>query len=89
MKPVIYVTRDGLKKQALVKDSDGPQDGPLGVPLGPPDLRDIDLEGLMKDINNTLADFGLFTWADVQRHPEGMQAALNVLKRELIKLYRQ
>lgn len=89
MKPVIYTDKNGYIRRSLVRDSDDESDGEFGIPFGPPDIRQIDLEALAKEINNTLASAGLFTWKDLQESSVGITAATSILKRDLIRLYRE
>ena|SRR3990170_6010539 len=89
MKPVTYSTREGIQRRALVPDNEDESAGEYGIPIGPPDLRQLDWDSLIKDMANTLASAGLWTWQDVQRHSVGVVVATNVLKRALIELYRR
>ena len=89
MKPVIYTDKNGYIRRSLVRDTDDESDGEFGIPYGPPDVRQIDWEALSKEIHNTLASSGLFTWQDVQQSSVGITAATSILKRELIRLYRE
>ena len=88
-KPIIYEDGNGWKKRSLVKDTDGENEGPYGIPLGPPDIRRLDWDLILKQINNALVEQGLFTWSDVQHSSSGLQIACTFLKRELVALYRQ
>ena len=88
MKPVIYRDKDGFIRRSLIKDEDDESDASLGLPYGPPDLRQLDWNELHKQINNTLAENETFSWDDVQHSQAGVQAALNIFKRALLALYR-
>lgn len=90
MRAVIYEDEQGYLRRALVKDSDSDADAAhLGLPFGPPDVREIDWENLLKGINNVLAQQGAFTWEEAQNGQQvGIQAALSLFKRALISLYR-
>jgi len=59
MKKVIYADKDGFKKVALIRDTDPDTMAPLGVPCGPPDIRDLDWNSIWQEINNLLVDRGL------------------------------
>jgi hypothetical protein len=85
MRYVIYEDERGY----MIKDNDPDDLAECGIPAGPPDLRGIDIDWLMKELNNVLVSNKLFTWDDVQRMPGGIQPALNTFKRTLIALYRQ
>lgn len=89
MKDVVYVDSDGYIRRATLKDSDPESIADCGIPAGPPDLRHVDIDAFLKDINNLLAEQELFTWDDVQRRTGGLTPALNTFKRLLVSLYRQ
>ena len=89
MKPIVYEDEHGYIWQTLVKDDDEEEAARYGIPIGPPDVRLLDWDMMMKQINNELSRNGAFTWNDLQRQPVAMQSAMNVLKRHLIDLYRQ
>ena len=89
MKPVIYTDKNGYIRRSLVRDNDDESDGDIGIPCGPPDIRQLDWERMLKDMHNSLASAGLFTWKDVQESRVGITAATSILKRELIQLYRE
>jgi hypothetical protein len=91
MKYITYMDSKEWLRRSLVKDTDTEQEASLGVgvPAGPPDIRQMDWEGIMREMNNALANAGLFTWLDVQQSQVGLTVATNVLKRALIALYRQ
>jgi len=90
MRAVIYEDDQGFLRRALVKDSDSDADAPyLGIPYGPPDVREMDWNNLLKGINNVLVQQSAFTWEEAQRTQQvGLQAALSLFKRALIDLYR-
>jgi hypothetical protein len=90
MKPVVYEDPNGFRWKVLVKDEDDPlTKAQLGIPVGPPDLREIDLDELLVQMNHALVQQECFTWADAQRNQVGIAAAINIFKRRLIELYRQ
>ena len=88
MKYIIHESKNGYRKRVLVKDSDNDSEAEFGIPAGPPDIRMIDWDLLKKQVNNTLADNGAFTWDDAQRHQVAIKSAVSVFKRHLISLYR-
>lgn len=88
MKLVDYTDQNGFKHKVLIKDGDGEEMAPYGVPVGPPDLDALDWEYLKREMNNALFENELFTWDDVQRSQIGVQPALTIMKRALIALYR-
>lgn len=89
MKPVIYRDNEGYIRRSLIKDTDDESDAAIGMPAGPPDLRQLDWTEVRKEMNNALAKSGAFSWDDVQGSGLGIQAALAVMKRYLIALYRE
>jgi hypothetical protein len=89
MKPVIYTDKDGYMRRSLVRDNDDESDGEFGIPYGPPDIRQLDWESMMKEMNNSLVSAGIFTWRDAQQSSVGVLAATSILKREIIRLYRE
>ena len=89
MKTITYSTKEGVLRRALVPDNVDESAGEYGIPIGPPDLRQLDWDSLIKEMSNALASAGLWTWQDVQQHSVGVVVATNVLKRALIELYRQ
>ena len=79
----------GYKRRYLVRDEDGDECATQGIPAGPPDLRDLDLEAIMKEINNSFVDQGIFTWGDVQGNPVGISLVCAVIKRHISKLLKE
>jgi hypothetical protein len=88
MKHIIYVDKSGFKRRSLVKDADTEENAQYGIPAGPPDLRQLDMAQLVRDMNNALTEHELWTWDDVLKSSVGVKAATNVVKRALINLYR-
>jgi hypothetical protein len=89
MKTLIYTEEDGHQRRSLVKNEDPDNMAECGVPAGPPDVRLLDMDKILLEINHVLVDLELFDWDDVQRYGQGIQPAVNVFKRALINLYRQ
>lgn len=89
MKHVILNDSRGFKRRYLVRDTDGDEDAAKGIPAGPPDLRELDLEAILREINNTLADQGLFTWEEINGHPVGLQVIAGVFKRHIAGLLKE
>lgn len=88
-KTIVFTDKDGYLKRSTIMDDDPDYMAECGIPAGPPDLRGIDIDAMLKEMNNILVANGLFNWDDVQRTPGGIQPAVNVLKRAIIDLYRQ
>ncbi len=90
MRVITWEDRNGYKRASLVRNSDPDSMGPQGVPLEPPDLADLDWDGVGKDIHNALVSQGLFTWEDVQRKQGPLLSiATRAVKRRLVVLFRQ
>ena len=89
MKYVIYEDEQGYTRRSLVKDSDEIEQGEFGILSGPPDTRLLDWEQISREVNNALVHMGAFSYIDLQRSPDAMAAATNVLKRALIGLYKE
>jgi len=82
----------GYLRRALVRDTDPVQMayGGEGLPIGPPDLEQLDWDAIKRDLHNTLVERGLNSWGDVQRSQNGITSAVvSVLRRRIIRLYRQ
>lgn len=89
MKIVVWTDDDGYKHRSMLRDRDPDQMAPEGVPLDPPDLRQLDWDGIVRDLHNMLVDKGLSTWDDVQRTQTGVASSiLSVMKRPIVGLYR-
>jgi len=88
MKTITWTDRDGWKRRSVVRDNDTEAEAEFGIPAGPPDVRMFDWDAIMRDINNSLVDAGLFDWMDVQRSQNGLNIATSVIKRHLIVAYR-
>jgi hypothetical protein len=90
MRSVEYKDKDGYTRQTLVRDYDPDTAAPQGIPLDPPDLRALDIEGALRDLHNELAARKLYTWLDVQRAGNEVTASiLAAFRRRVIALYRQ
>ncbi|KKL54554.1 hypothetical protein LCGC14_2264250 [marine sediment metagenome] len=88
MKSIIYEDKEGFLHRVLIKNNDPLTAAEYGLPVGPPDVRDIDWDLMMRQINNVLVEHEIFDWYDAQRKPVGLTAALTIFKRHLISLYR-
>lgn len=90
MKLVEWQDKKGWLRRSLLRDEDSAQSAPSGVPQGVPDVTALDWGNIPKELNNQLHNRGLFSHEDVVRSQDGLTGAiLAVLKRRLIKLYRQ
>lgn len=89
MRLVEWKDKTGRRKWSYIKDTDPDTMAPLGVPGGPPDMDQLDWTGIKEEVVEALSQQGLLSWLDVERNPTGLAAATNVLKRHLVRLYRQ
>jgi hypothetical protein len=76
MRKVTYTDRRGYKKVALVRDTDPDEAAAQGLPLGPPDLDELDFEEVKKEINNALVQNGLLSLKDMPRQPNAITIAV-------------
>jgi len=90
MKTVIYEDENGYLRRSLIREEDDENEAPhIGIPFGPPDVREIDWGELARKVNNVLVSQGAFTWENAQASGMvGIQAAITLFKRALIDLYR-
>lgn len=89
MRYTIYTDKDGYIRRSLVKDTDGDDKAPYGIPAGPPDLRQLDMAKLVRDMSNALAENEIWDVQSLQRSQIGVTVATNVIRRALILLYRE
>lgn len=90
MRIVIWTDRGGYNHRALVRDTDPDSSAHMGVPLDPPDLSQLDWEGVQRDIHNRLVDMGLHSYQDILVAQTGITSAINsALKRRILELYKQ
>lgn len=89
MKEVIYTDSGGHLRRSFIKEEDPDNMAECGVPAGPPDVRDIDMDAFLREVNHILVKAGLFDWDDVQRSSIGLMPAVNLFKRTLVNMYRQ
>lgn len=76
MRRVTYTDRRGYKKVALVRDEDPDEAAARGLPLGPPDLSELDFEEVKREINNSLVSQGILSIRDLPRQPNGITIAV-------------
>jgi hypothetical protein len=89
MRIVKWTDDHGYKHRSLVRDGDPDEMGPQGVLQDPPNLDELDWEGIKRDLHNSLVDIGLISWRNVQE-VEGLRGAiLGAMKRRLVQLYRE
>ena len=88
MRIVTWTDQHGWKHRSMVRDGDPDDVAPKGVPQDPPDLRQLDWEGVMRDLHNALVEQGVVDWLSWQQCNCGRQLIELVLKRRLISLFR-
>lgn len=89
LKRVTYTDDNGWKHCSLVRSTDDESEGKYGIPIGPPDISGLDWDYIHREINNTLVEIGVIDWPTFQANSQGVIAAMNVVKRALLDLYRQ
>ena len=89
MKSVIWEDKHGYKHRSLIYDDDPDDAGPQGLLTDPPNVRELDWEGVQKDLHNALVEMGAITWKDIQANSLDLRGAIyRALKTRLIELYR-
>jgi hypothetical protein len=88
LKAVIWIDDNGRQRRSLIKDNDGPEKARYGVPSNPPDVRGMDMEAIFREIEALQFSLDLFDWRAANKNQAGIQACINVFKREFLKLYR-
>jgi hypothetical protein len=89
MRLVKWTDEHGYKHRSLVRDGDPDEMGPQGVLQDPPNLDELDWDGIKRDLHNSLVDIGLISWRNVQEI-EGLRGViLSAMKKRLVMLYRQ
>jgi len=77
----------GFKNISLIRDSDPDTMAPLGIPCGPPDIRELDWDNIWKEINNLLVDRGLTNLQSL--NIGGLENSILVpIKRRLLNAYK-
>lgn len=90
MRYVITVDSKGYKRRMMIRDTDGDERAASGLPAGPPDLERLDWEGIKREINNALADQGIFTWNDVNNSQGvGLSSISTIIKRHVAGLFKE
>ncbi len=89
MRNVIVKDEAGYKRRVAVRDTDGDEVAlsGMGIPSGPPDVRDIDWEAMKLEINNYLVESKLFTYADLERDKSALNGIFGIIKRKIAFAY--
>jgi hypothetical protein len=88
MREVTWTDKHGYKRRSLVRDSDPDEMAPQGILQGPPNLEELDWEGIKRDLHNALMDAELYSWRDIQEKRGLRGAILSTMKRRLVYLFR-
>lgn len=88
MKEILWTDDTGRKRRSLIKDNDGPEMARYGVPSDAPDIRNMDMEAVFREIEALQYEHGLFDWRAANNNQGSIQACINVFKKEFLKLYR-
>lgn len=87
---VIYEDKEGFKRASLIRDHDPLTAAPSGIPVGPPNVEDIDWDEVKRTLNNLLVMRGLDTTDDVSASNGGLRSAVEIaLRKPLLNLYIQ
>ena len=89
MRRVTWTDDRGYKHSSLVRDGDPDEMASQGVLQDPPNLEELDWEGVKRDLHNSLVDLGLISWRNVQEIRGLRGAILSAMKRRLVSLYRE
>lgn len=89
MKEVQWTDQDGYLHRSLLRDTDDDSKPEYGIPIGPPNIEQVDWEGIKREVNNILVQEGISTWADLTNSQTAMPFIANALKRHIAALYRE
>ena len=89
MKIVIWKDKDGFKRRSLLRDNDLDSDALGGIPQNPPDFRDLDYEGIARDLNNFFIDQGVASWSDLQKSRSLQAGIMFAMKRRVVSAFRE
>jgi hypothetical protein len=90
MRKVISTDDKGFDRVYQIRDKDNDRDAKYGIPIGPPDISQLDWDRIIKELNNELVSRGLITWDDVMKSQNGLsQVIISVIRRNIVELYKQ
>lgn len=90
MRKVTWEDSRGYKHNSWVRDIDPDNLAQLGIPCDPPDLDQIDWEGVKRDLHNFLLERGLTNWQELNASQGNLRSVIqDALFRRLIALFRQ
>lgn len=88
MREVEWTDEHGYRRVVLLRSGD--DDPRIGIPVGPPDLRELDWDEFRRELNNILVDRGLLTWNNVVEQQNGLRGAiLQAMSNKLSLLYKR
>ena len=90
MRLVQWTDENGYLRQSHIKDSDPDEMAKSGIRHEPPDVEQVDWGSVKRELHNELVKRGLVSWRDVQAQQNTLMPTIsNVIKRQLIHLYRE
>jgi len=88
MRTVIWTDRKGYKHRSQIRDEDPDESAPMGILQDPPDLHQVDWEGVMRDLHNAFVDTGVTSWLELQRKQNLQNVIFRAVKPRIIHLFR-
>lgn len=74
----------------MVRDVDPDEAASSGLPVGPPDLSEVDCQEVLKEVNNALVECGVLTVSDISRQPNAITAAVrSAMVGRIVAVYKQ
>ena len=87
MRIVNFTDEKGYLRAALIKDDDPDSMAKYGIPVGIPNLEELDWDGFKRDLHNSLMEAKFYTMKDVMSSGHAFAPAMTVLKRHLAQFY--
>lgn len=88
MKLVQYKDKDGFLHQSLIRDNMKLTNAHYGIPDDPPDLRQLDWDAIVRELNEQLIAQNLITLADITQGTLS-NTILRVIQNKIVQLYKQ
>lgn len=90
MREVIWTDGSGFKHRALLRSSDHLSRAAEGIPLDPPDVRELNWDEIVKSLHNLLVERRLVSLKDLSEKPGQLEnSILAVIRTDLINLYKE
>jgi hypothetical protein len=90
MKNVVHIDKNGFKRVYTIRDKDPDSVATQGIPVGPPDIRVLDWNEIVKETNNLLVDNGILSYEDLNRNNNGISQVINVtIRTKIMALYKE